>query len=115
MMDAIEILQTGISCIGDRASQRDLPDGERSMGRAVKAFNAIYGHQLTECDGWQFMSILKKARASAGEHRLDDYTDDAAYCALAGESAEREAEAKRIRASARPRMAPDLDLSVDES
>lgn len=34
-MDAGEILQTAVECIGDRASQRDMPDGERSMEAAA--------------------------------------------------------------------------------
>ena len=70
----------------DRASQRDSPDGERSMRRCVEAFNALYGTRLTETQGWQFMSLLKKARASQGAYRADDFVDDAAYAALAGES-----------------------------
>jgi len=70
----------------DRASQRDSPDGERSMRRCVEAFNALYGTRLTETMGWQFMSLLKKARASQGAYRADDFVDDAAYAALAGES-----------------------------
>lgn len=71
----------------ERASQRDSPDGERSMRRCVAAFNALYGTDLTETQGWQFMSLLKKARAAQGAYREDDYVDDAAYAALAGESA----------------------------
>ncbi|MCC5811350.1 MAG: hypothetical protein JJU06_13350 [Ectothiorhodospiraceae bacterium] len=81
-----------------RASSRDTPAGERSMGRCVAAFNALYGTAmaqrvtdglppLSETLGWQFMSTLKKARGAAGAYREDDYTDDVAYAALAAESA----------------------------
>jgi len=70
----------------DRAAQRDSPDGERSMRRCVEAFNALYGTSLTETQGWQFMSLLKKARSVQGEYREDDYVDDVAYAALAGEA-----------------------------
>lgn len=63
-MDACEILHTAEVCIGDRASSRDLPDGERSMARTVAAFNALTGHRLSERDGWLFMVALKAARAA---------------------------------------------------
>lgn len=89
-MDATEILHSAIVCITDRGAQRDQPNGERSMGRAVGAFNALTGHQLTERDGWLFMVALKAARAATigGRHNADDYVDGAAYMALAGECAE---------------------------
>ncbi len=84
---AVGILLAGADHIKDRASQRDCPTGERSMRKTVAAFNAIYGHNLTETEGWQFMSLLKKVRASQGNYRADDHEDDAAYSALAGEAA----------------------------
>ena len=70
----------------DRAAFRDTPEGERSMGRCVKAFNAMFGTELTETQGWQFMELLKMARSVGGGFRLDDFTDGVAYAALAGES-----------------------------
>lgn len=73
--------------LADRAASRDAGDGERSMARAVAAFNTLYGHELTETEGWQFMSILKKSRGAEGAYREDDYVDDVAYAALAAESA----------------------------
>ena len=86
-MDALDILIAAADCIGNRAEQRDQPDGERSMRRAVTAFNAITGHTLSEREGWLFMVFLKAARAQGGRFVLDDYIDGAAYFALAGESA----------------------------
>ena len=90
-MDAPEILHSAAECITDRGAQCDQPNGERSMGRAVAAFNALTGHHLSERDGWLFMVALKAARAAtpSGRHNADDYVDGAAYMALAGESAER--------------------------
>lgn len=79
------------AAIEQRAVQRDLRDGERSMARTVAAFNALTGGSLSERDGWIFMVALKAAHATAGGHQLDDYTDGAAYFALAGECAERAA------------------------
>lgn len=85
-MKASEFCTNASDLMDDRAASRDT-EGERSMARCVAAFNALYGHELTETEGWQFMSLLKKARGAQGEFRQDDYEDDVAYCALAGESA----------------------------
>jgi hypothetical protein len=86
---AVAILVDAADQIGDRADQRDCAGGERSMARTVATFNALTGHQLTEVDGWQFMQCLKLARSRAGRHVRDDYVDNAAYAALAGEAADR--------------------------
>lgn len=82
---ADSILQRGADHIKDRASQRDNEGGERSMKRAVDAFNAAEGESLTEAQGWRFMVMLKYARATAGNFNIDDYEDMAAYAALAAE------------------------------
>ncbi|MFS1524480.1 DUF6378 domain-containing protein [Microbulbifer sp. 2304DJ12-6] len=71
----------------DRAEQRDSENGERSMAKTVTAFNALYGFDLTEEQGWLFMVLLKQSRASCGVFVPDDYEDGAAYFALAGEAA----------------------------
>lgn len=93
-LDALEILLAAADCIGDRASQCDQADGERSMSRAVDTFNTLAGHHLSERDGWIFMAVLKLARAQGGRHVLDDYIDGAAYLALAGESLHARSEAQ---------------------
>ncbi|WP_458068678.1 DUF6378 domain-containing protein [Rhodanobacter sp. BL-MT-08] len=87
--DAVSILVDASDTITERGKQRDQPTGERSMGRCVQAFNAIYGTTLTEQQGWQFMALLKIARSSSGAFRLDDFVDQAGYAALAGECAAR--------------------------
>lgn len=84
-INAGTILQNAATEMQDRAASRDTPEGERSMGRCVKAFNAMFGTELTETQGWQFMELLKMARSAGGEFRLDDFTDGVAYAALAGE------------------------------
>lgn len=87
-MKAPDFLRRAAQHIEDRAAARDKPEGERSMGRCVAAFNAITGHALTERDGWLFMAALKMARAcNTPTGQGDDYEDLAAYAALAGESA----------------------------
>lgn len=86
--DAASLLIDAANILAERGAQRDKPTGERSMARAVNAFNALYGSSLTELQGWQFMVLLKMARSSATHTlRLDDYTDQAGYAALAGECA----------------------------
>nr|ADV36443.1 gp27 [Edwardsiella phage eiAU] len=87
---AADILTAAADHMAERATQRDTPGGERTMCRTVAAFNAMYGTNLTEVQGWQFMVLLKMSRASAGAHVADDYEDQTAYSALAGECANRE-------------------------
>ena len=86
-VSAADILRKGAQHIEDRAASRDMPEGERSMARCVKAFNAMFGKDMTETEGWQFMVLLKMARSVGGAHNPDDYEDGTAYNALAGETA----------------------------
>lgn len=88
LIKAHEFLERGAQHMRDRAVQRDTSDGERSMRRAVEAFNAQEGTNLTEAQGWRFMIQLKYARAVNGVFVADDYEDMAAYAGLAGESAQ---------------------------
>jgi len=84
---AASFLRAGLRHMEDRAATYDRPDGERSMGAAVSAFEAVSGVRLTEEQGWLFMAILKAVRTQQGGFRADNYEDGAAYFALAGESA----------------------------
>ena len=90
-MKANDILLEQVDIMAARAALRDCPEGERSMAAAVTAFNALYGHNLTETEGWQFQVLLKMARGSQGAYHSDDYSDQTGYSALAGESAFRAA------------------------
>ena len=83
---ATDLLQSACDQIGDRAAERDT-ETERSMYSTVNAFNALYGTNLTEEQGWMFMVFLKAARSKGGNIRIDDYVDGSAYFALAGEAA----------------------------
>lgn len=87
---ATDILEAAASDIVQRGKLRDKSTGERSMARTVAAFNALHGTALTDVQGWQFMALLKLARATGGRHHADDYQDGAAYIALAGEAAAQE-------------------------
>ena len=91
--DVNDWLQIASETIAERGRERDRADGERSMARAVRAFNALYSEQiaaqhglLDEADGWAFMDILKRAR---GRSR-DDLVDGIAYRALEAESMSRD-------------------------
>ena len=82
---AVETLRRAADLIEQRGKQRDSDTGERSMARTVGAFNAIYGTNLTETQGWHFMELLKMARSSQGAYVADDFDDKVAYAALAAE------------------------------
>ena len=86
---AHEVLAAGARHLHDRADTYDAADkgGERSIYATVSAFNAITGHTLTAEQGWLFMVLLKAVRAQAGDFKLDNYEDGAAYFALMGETA----------------------------
>lgn len=86
-MRAPDFLQAALGHMQDRAKTYDKPQGERSMGAAVAAFNAATGHALTETQGWIFMVFLKAIRTQQGAFRADNFEDMAAYAGLAGESA----------------------------
>lgn len=87
---APDFLRAAIEHMEERAEQHDSPEGERSIGAAVEAFNLITrdGLMSSEERGWLFMAILKMVRSQQGAYNADDYEDGAAYFALAGESAE---------------------------
>lgn len=80
------VLRAGAQHMEDRAAQYDTPGGERSMDRTVKMFNMLTGHNLSETEGWKFMTLLKLVRSATGPFKKDDYEDLVAYGALAAES-----------------------------
>lgn len=88
-MSAIELLEKAAGHLKDRAETYDKPDGERSIGATVAAFNAVTcdGLMNSEERGWLFMSILKMVRSQQGNYKADNYEDLAAYGALMGEAA----------------------------
>jgi len=71
----------------DRAATYDEPQGERSMGKTVQAFNAITGRDLAEHEGWLLMALLKMVRSEARKDPHPDSIEDlVAYGALYGEA-----------------------------
>lgn len=71
----------------DRAATYDSPTGERSMGKAVAAFNAITGRDMTEPEGWLLLQVLKDVRLfqRPGYH-ADSAEDCISYAALKAEA-----------------------------
>jgi hypothetical protein len=86
-MKADEILQKSLDHLKERGINYDNKEGERSIAKTVKAFNAITGLDLTPEQGALFMVTLKMVRSQQGEFKADSYEDGAAYFALAGEEA----------------------------
>lgn len=88
---ATDFLRAASSHMHDRATAYDSPNGERSMGRAITAFNAITQHELLESEGWLLLQILKDARQwSTKDYHQDSAEDCVAFSALKGESLARE-------------------------
>lgn len=86
-MKADAILRAGLDTLVARGVKRDQPDGERSMPRIVRVFEAITGIRLTEREGLLFMVSMKLVREGRGAPDADDYIDLVNYVALAGEAA----------------------------
>ena len=88
-MSAVKILEKAAGHLKDRADTYDRPDGERSIGATVQAFNAITGDGLMNSEerGWLFMALLKMVRSQQGNYKADNYEDLTAYSALMGEAA----------------------------
>lgn len=89
---APELLQRAAQHMTDRAATYDQPEGERSMGKTVAAFNAVTGRNLTEAEGWLLLDILKQVRLfqRPGYH-ADSAEDHIAYAALMAEAKSKEA------------------------
>lgn len=84
---APELLGRAAALMQERGKTYDEPEGERSMGKTVAAFNAVTGRDLTESEGWLLMCLLKAVRAaSRKEPHRDSHEDLIAYAALLAEA-----------------------------
>ena len=84
---AAELLGRAAAHMHDRSSTYDEPEGERSMGKIVTAFNAITGRDMTESEGWMFMQQVKLVRLfTRSEYHADSAEDNIAYAALLAEA-----------------------------
>jgi len=81
------LLNRAADIMQERAKQYDRPEGERSMGAAVKAFNAITGRDLKESEGWLLLQVLKDVRQwQRPDFHADSAEDCIAYSALKAEA-----------------------------
>ena len=84
---APELLGRAVAHMHERASTYDETGGERSMGKAVTAFNAITGRNLTESEGWLLLQVLKDVRLfTRPAYHADSAEDCIAYAALKAEA-----------------------------
>lgn len=84
---AAELLGRAAAHMHERGKTYDDPEGERSMGKAVEAFNAITGHILTESEGWLLLQVLKDVRLfTRSAYHADSAEDCIAYAALKAEA-----------------------------
>jgi len=85
---APQLLNKAATIMEDRGRQYDAPEGERSMGRAVTALNAILGRNaITESEGWLLMQLLKDVRDRQRVlPHADSLEDCVAYAALKAEA-----------------------------
>lgn len=83
---AAEILRKAADTMEERGRQYDSPAGERSMGKAVKAFNAITGRGISVEEGWLLLGLVKSVRQyTSGKRHEDSAIDHVAYAALEAE------------------------------
>lgn len=87
-LSAPEVLGKAQALMEERGKQYDQPGGERSMGRAVRAFNAITGKNLSEPEGWLLLQVLKDVRQwqNPDKYHADSAEDCVAYAALKAEA-----------------------------
>lgn len=88
---SLDFLDKAKAIQAERGTEYNKPGGERNMGKIVTAFNAITGHNISETDGWAFMSILKQVRLFSNREKAhaDSCVDFVSYAALQAESAVR--------------------------
>lgn len=88
---ALEIADSALKYIRERAETYDQPTGERSAAKTAKAFNAITGKDITGSEVWLLLQLLKDVRQwSREDYHQDSAEDCIAYAALKAESLEGE-------------------------
>lgn len=85
-LTAEQFLRQGVELLAERGKQYDSPDGERSMGKTVAAFNAITGRDLSDAEGWLLMLLLKQVRQFQADPHMDSAADGVNYAALLAEA-----------------------------
>lgn len=82
---ASDFLQEARDSISEHGKQYDPSSSDRSMSKTVAAFNVITGQNLTEAEGWLFMSVLKTVSQFQNNPHLDSSQDGVVYAALLAE------------------------------
>ena len=87
-MQATDFLSKALTLLEERGKDYDQPQGERSMGKTVQAFNAITGHTLKESEGWLLLQLLKDVRqwSNPNSYHADSAEDCISYAALKAEA-----------------------------
>lgn len=87
-LSATSFLKRAIELQEERGKDYDSPEGERSMGKAVEAFNAITEKTLSEAEGWLLLQLLKDVRqwSVKGRYHKDSAEDCVSYAALKAEA-----------------------------
>ena len=87
-MQATGFLSKALALLEERGKDYDQPQGERSMGKTVQAFNAITGHTLKESEGWLLLQLLKDVRqwSNPNSYHADSAEDCISYAALKAEA-----------------------------
>ena len=84
---AERILRQAADTLKQRGQVYDSPEGERSMGKTVIAFNTITSNNLTEAEGWLLLQLLKDVRQWSKEaYHEDSAVDCVNYAALKAEA-----------------------------
>lgn len=84
---APQLLNKAATIMEQRGQQYDKPEGERSMGKTVAAFNIITGRNLSESEGWLLLQLLKDVRDRQRVNAHQDSLEDCiAYAALKAEA-----------------------------
>ena len=87
-VQATDFLSKALTLLEERGKDYDQPQGERSMGKTVQAFNAITGHTLKESEGWLLLQLLKDVRqwSNPDSYHADSAEDCISYAALKAEA-----------------------------
>lgn len=85
---AEDFLKAGLEVLIQRGKQRNTDGGkERNMSSIVKIFATLTDHELTEDQGWLFMTCLKLVRSqTAASFDEDSFVDGINYLALSAEA-----------------------------
>jgi hypothetical protein len=112
-MKAPDLLAKASAIMTERGQQYDKPEGERSMGKCVQAFNVITGQSLSEAEGWLLLQILKDVRLwqRPGYHQ-DSAEDCIAYAALKAEAKQAESPAPAFASIPEPNIPAFLTRDI---